>query len=258
MSKFDLDNKTNSEMVSIIMPNYNSAEFLKETLESVISQSYQNWELIIVDDCSNDNFLEIIENYKDTRIKLIRNASNSGAAVSRNKAIAQAQGRWIAFLDSDDVWEQDKLSKHIAFMLKNDSAFSCTDYLLIDSTGEPLTKFIPKKDKYSYKDILKHCAIGCSTVIYDSQRIGKAYMPENAEKREDFACWLQILKQGIDVVCFHECLTKYRIRSNSVSAKKTKMVKYQWNVYRKVEKLSWFKSIYYLMNWAIRGVLKYR
>ena len=248
----------NHALVSIIMPIYNASKYLNETIESVIAQTYTNWELILVDDCSTDNSIELIKRFADDRIKLMENQTNSGAAVSRNRAIEKANGKYIAFLDSDDLWSKDKLSKHLDFMNEQNSAFSCTNYSVVDCQNEKETVFSPKKDTYSYKDILKHCYIGCSTVIYDSEKLGKVYMPTQAEKREDFACWLQILKTGIDVSCLHENLTTYKIHQNSVSTNKTKMIKYQWRVYRKIEKICIVKSLYYMMHWAIKGFFKYR
>lgn len=245
-------------LVSIIMPNYNSGEFIKETIDSVLAQTYTNWELIIVDDCSTDDSLAIVKRYADDRIRIIKNEENSGAAISRNRAIESAMGRWIAFLDSDDLWSSNKLSKHLKFMAETNTAFSFTHYLVLNSENQIINEFTPSKDEYAYVDILKHCSIGCSTVIYDSERLGKRYMPPEAVKREDFACWLQILKEKTRAVCFHELLTTYRIHNNSVSSNKFHMIKFQWNVYRRVEKLSFFKSLYYIAHWAIRGVLKYR
>ena len=245
-------------LVSIVMPNYNSVKFIKETIDSVISQTYQNWELIIVDDCSSDNSLEIIKQYKDNRIRIQENKSNSGAAISRNNAIESAKGRWIAFLDSDDLWDSNKLLKHLQFMTQTKSSFSFTNYYVLNSNNELISKYAPSKDSYNYNDILKHCSIGCSTVIYDCEKLGKFFMPVDAIKREDFACWLKILKVIKNANCYHEFLTTYRVHTNSVSSNKFKMIKYQWNVYRKIEKISFFKSLYYMINWAIRGVFKYR
>ncbi len=245
-------------LVSIIMPCYNAALFLKEAIESVIAQTYSNWELILVDDCSQDNSWEIATQFSDLRIKVMRNATNSGATVSRNKAIEAASGRWIAFLDSDDIWMEDKLEKHLTYMTDNDIAFSFTHYSVMNDQNKQITVYTPKKSVYDYRMIVKHSTIGCSTVIYDSAKLGKVYMPQTAVKREDFACWLQILKSGVDAYCYHKCLTKYRVHGNSVSSNKLKMVSYQWNVYRKVENLSWIRSAYYMIHWAVRGVLKYR
>ena len=181
-------------LVSIIMPNYNSAKFIKDTIDSVVAQTYKNWELIIVDDCSSDSSLEIIQQYNDNRIHVIKNSSNSGAAISRNNALDVANGRWIAFLDSDDLWDKNKLYKHLQFMAQSKSSFSFTHYSVMNNENELITEFSPSKDIYNYDTILKHCYIGCSTVIYDSKKIGKIYMPTDAIKREDFSCWLKILK----------------------------------------------------------------
>ena len=247
-----------NDLVSIIMPNYNSAKYVKATIESVLAQTYTNWELLFVDDCSTDNSLEIVRAFNDDRIRILQNEKNSGAAISRNYALREAKGRWIAFLDSDDLWEESKLTRHIAFMQKEDIAFSFTDYSVINDDNELITQFKPKKEIYDYKAILKHCAIGCSTVIYDKNQLDTVYMPENAIKREDFACWLTILRNGTKGVCLHDSLTKYRVHSNSVSSNKCKMIKYQWNVYRKLEKLNIFQALYYIANWGIRGLLKYK
>ena len=255
-----MNNSSNSNygLVSIIMPNYNSANYIVNTVNSVLLQTYSNWELIIVDDCSTDNSLEIINQFNDARIKVYKTDVNSGAATARNIAIEKAQGDWIAFLDSDDIWISDKLEKQLKFMVENDYSFTYTSYLVVDSSLQEINRFEPKKDSCSYKDILKHNSIGCLTVIYNAKKIGKFYMPVEAVKREDLACWLSILKNGETGYCLREDLAKYVIHEKSVSSNKLKMIKYQWNVYRKVEKLNWFKSVYYLVCWAINGVLKYR
>lgn len=245
-------------LVSIIMPNYNSEKYIDATIRSVLAQTYQNWELLFVDDCSTDNSLNLIRSYNDERIKIFQNEVNSGAAVSRNYALSVAQGKWIAFLDSDDLWESEKLEKQISFMVENNISFSYTDYEVIDENNKLISTFKPRLDKCEYKDILKHNHIGCLTVIYDSEKLGKVLMPTNAAKREDFACWLNILKKGEQAYCLHECLAQYKLHSNSVSSNKLEMIKYQWQVYRKVESINVFKSLYYLSYWAIMGFLKYR
>ncbi len=244
-------------LVSIIMPNYNSGKYLRETLESVFLQTYQNWELIFVDDCSTDNSLDIVREYSDDRIRVFVNEKNSGAAVSRNIALKAAKGRWIAFLDSDDLWDKNKLSAQLSFMSTQKCAFSFTEYYFDRNDGN-LRVFSPPKDVYDYYSILKHCYIACPTVIYDASLLGIVCMPTNAIKREDFACWLKILRQNVNAHCLHKCLTTVKIHQGSVSYNKVKMIKYQWNVYRNVEKISFVKSLYYMAHWAIKGVLKYR
>lgn len=254
-----IDHKENDYgLVSIIMPNYNSKKYVEQTINSVISQTYQNWELLFVDDCSTDGSLEIVRSFGDERIKIFQNETNSGAAVSRNYALREAKGKWIAFLDSDDLWEPTKLSEQLAFMVENGYDFTCTHYSTLNENNNASSIFAPKKDVYTYKDILRHCYIGCLTVVYNAESLGKVDMPTNAEKREDLACWLRILKKGTNVVCLHKNLATYKIHQNSVSTNKLKMAKYQWNVYRKVERINCFKSLFYLACWAIKGILKYR
>ena len=245
-------------LVSIVMPNYNSAKYLNKTLESVLGQTYPNWELLFIDDCSTYNSQEIVNANHDKRIKIFKNEKNSGAAVSRNYALREATGKWIAFLDSDDLWTPEKLEKQITYMQNNSISFSYTDYEVIDENNTIISTFKPRLDVCKYKDILKHNHIGCLTVIYDANKFGKVFMPTNAIKREDMACWLSILKNGEEAHCLHECLAQYKVRSNSVSSNKLKMIKYQWRVYRKVERINVFKSIYYLAYWAVMGILKYR
>ena len=245
-------------LVSIIMPNYNSEKYVEETINSVLSQTYQNWELLFVDDCSTDKSLELVRAFNDERIKIFQNETNSGAAASRNYALREAKGKWIAFLDSDDLWMPEKLSKQLEFMAENNYDFTCTHYSAENDDSGSSVVFAPKKDIYTYKEILKHCYIGCLTVMYNADKLGKIEMPAEAVKREDFACWLRILRSGTNVVCLHENLATYKIHTNSVSTNKVKMAKYQWNVYRKIEKISIIKSLYYMLNWAIKGILKYR
>ncbi|MBQ7232386.1 MAG: glycosyltransferase family 2 protein [Clostridia bacterium] len=249
---------TDYGLVSIIMPNYNGAKYLKDTIDSVIAQTYSNWELLFVDDCSKDESMEIIRSYKDSRIRLLQNETNSGAAVSRNHALKEARGKWIAFLDSDDLWKKDKLLLHLQFLIENQISFSFTSYSVLNSDNDVVAEFTPKKDTYDYNTILKHCYIGCSTVIYDSEKFGKVYMPTDAIKREDFACWLKILKMGETATCFHENLTTYRVHNNSVSSNKFKIIKYQWNVYRNIERLSLLKSFFLMFHWAVKGFFKYK
>ena len=250
--------KNDYGLVSIIMPNYNSDRFVEETIRSVLDQTYSNWELLFVDDCSSDGSLDIVRAIDDERIRVFPLLENSGAAVARNVAIKEARGKWIAFLDSDDLWDPAKLERQLDYMRNNEVCFSFTDYYVMNNNDAQVSVFKPSLDKCDYEDILKHNYIGCLTAIYDAEKLGKAYMPTNAEKREDMACWLSILKKGICAHCLHEPLATYKVHSNSVSSNKAKMIKYQWNVYRKVENLSIVKSLYYMTHWAIKGVLKYR
>ncbi|WP_245812682.1 glycosyltransferase family 2 protein [Belliella buryatensis] len=243
-------------MVSIVTPLHNSSKFIIETIDGVILQSYTNWEMIIVDDCSTDNGVEIVEKLQkqDDRIKLIKNEINSGPAVSRNRAIEAARGRFIAFLDSDDIWHPTKLEEQLNFMQKNDYVFTFTAYDKINEKGEKVGHVeIPLE--VAYNDLLKTCSIGCLTAMYDTRKIGKVYMPI-IKKRQDFALWLKILKIVPKAYGLNRPLAKYRLTSNSVSSNKLKASKYQWKVYRHIEKLNIVSSTYYFLFYTIHGIVK--
>ena len=247
------------ELVSIITANYNAQKFIADTIESVLAQTYTNWEMIIVDDCSSDDSIEIIKQYmqQDKRIKLIELKNNSGAAIARNQAIEKAQGRYIAFLDSDDLWKSDKLEKQISFMLENKYSFTYTNYNLIDENNIEYGKTFEAPKYVSYKDLLKTCSIGCLTAIYDTQYLGKVYMPVIL-KRQDYALWLKILKMIDKAYCLEESLAIYRTRSNSISSNKLKAAQYQWRIYREIEKLNIITSSYYFIHYALNGFKKYK
>lgn len=244
--------------VSIITPSYNCENYISETIESVLLQSYQNWEMLIVDDCSTDasrsRILEFTE--KDNRVKLIRLSENSGAAVARNKAIKIATGRYIAFLDSDDRWKPEKLEKQIAFMQKTGVALSYTAYDVVDEGGNKTTEFIPP-GSLTYHDLLKTCSIGCLTAVYDAHQLGKVYMPL-FRKRQDYGLWLKILKFTPEAQGLNESLAEYRLRGTSVSANKTDAAKYQWRVYREIEQLNIFQSAYFFVHYVVSGLRKYK
>lgn len=254
------DNKgkayTNEELVSVIIPAYNCEDFVGATLDSVIAQTYQNWEAILVDDCSTDNTAEIIKKYafKDSRIKYHKLKENSGAAVSRNTAVELANGKYLAFLDSDDLWFSKKLEKQIAFMKEKGNVFSCTSYTKIDEQGNYLGKTINVNNKYTYKELLKkNC--GNSTVIYDAEAVGKVKIP-NIRKRNDYVMWLQVIKKAKYLHGIDEPLGCHRIRTGSLSRNKFSLVGYHWKVYREIEKLSLFQSSYLVVYWIIAAVLK--
>ena len=245
------------DLVSIITPSYNSEKFISQTMESVLSQTYQNWEMIIVDDKSPDDSNIIIEKYikQDKRIKLIKLNKNSGPAVARNVAIKEAKGRYIAFLDADDVWYPNKLEKQIAFMKENNLAFTYSAYEIIDEQDKSIGKFVPPSF-ITCESMLKTCSVGCLTAIYDTKKLGKIFMPI-IDKRQDYGLWLKILKKIKITKGLNEVLAKYRIRKNSVSSNKLKAAKYQWKIYRDVENLNLIKSIYYFLHYAYNGIKKY-
>ena len=245
-----------SELVTIITPSYKSERFIAQTIESVLAQTYENWEMIVVDDVSLDNSNEIIEEYckKDSRIKLIKLEQNSGAAVARNRAIEEAKGRYIAFLDADDMWKPEKLEKQIDFMQKNNYSFTYTAYEKVDEFGKVFGKMgIPSQ--VSYSDLLKTCVIGCLTVIYDAEKLDKVYMPL-IRKRQDFGLWLKILKKVDFAYGINESLAFYTVRDDSISANKKSAAYFTWKLYRDIEKLNLLKAGYYFSHYAIRGILR--
>ena len=242
------------KLVSIIMPTYNCAKFIGKTIESVIAQTYENWELIIVDDCSKDNTEEVVSEYKDNRIKYHRLENNSGAAVARTEAMKKASGRYMAFLDSDDLWKKDKLEKQLEFMNKNNYNFTCTEYEQIDEEGNKLNKVIKVKKRADYNRILLDCPVGNSTVMYNVEKLGKFEVP-NIRKRNDDALWLQILKKEKYIYGMPDILMEYRIRSNSISSNKLSLVKYHWQLYREIEHLSVFRSAFHICWWGMIKVL---
>lgn len=252
------DKSKNEDLVSIIMPAYNCSKFIGTTLDSVRNQTYQNWEVIIIDDCSTDNTAEVVKEYirKDSRIKYYRLQQNSGAAVARNKAIDLANGKYMAFLDSDDIWFPEKLTKQINFMKKNNYGFTCTSYIKIDEEGKYLNRTIMAKPIRDYDGVLKTCP-GNSTVIYNAEKLGKFKIP-NIKKRNDYVMWLQVIKKEKYLYGISEPLGSHRIRTGAISSNKISLVKYHWKVYREIEKLSLSKSIYLIMYWVIATVFKLR
>lgn len=246
------------ELVSIITPSYKSVKFISQTIESVIAQTYKDWEMIIVDDVSPDNSNEIIEEFCkiDNRIKLIRLEKNSGPAVARNIAIEKANGRYIAFLDADDLWKAEKLEKQLSFMKEKNCALSYSSYKTMTEDGVLFQKIVIPPSKLSYSDLLKSNYIGCLTAVYDTQKIGKIYMPV-INKRQDYGLWLRILKKSDFAYGITEPLATYRIMSNSVSSNKISLLKYHYKLFTEFENMGNIKSLYYLC-WHILTKLIYR
>lgn len=243
-----------NELVSIIMPTYNCAKFIKETIQSVLNQTYENWELVIVDDCSNDNTEEIVESFNDKRIKYHKLEKNSGAAVARTTAMKMAIGNYMAFLDSDDLWKKEKLEKQLEFMKKNNYNFTCTAYEQIDEEGNKLNKIIKTKKKANYNRILLDCPVGNSTVMYNVDNLGKFEVP-NIRKRNDDALWLQMLKKEKFIYGMPDVLMEYRIRNNSISSNKLSLIKYHWQLYREIEHLSVIRSAFHICWWGMIKIL---
>lgn len=245
-------------LVSIIMPSYNSEKYIEDSIESVLGQTYKEWELIIIDDCSSDNTISIIKEYSErySNIYLIELEENSGAAIARNRGIEIAQGEFIAFLDSDDLWKKEKLEIQIKYMKIKALSFSFTEYEEIDELGNKLGILIkaPLKE-ISYRRYLLTNPIGCLTVVYSVKKLGKLYMPL-IKKRQDAALWLKILKTGEKAFPIRENLALYRLRESSISSNKLGLIRYQWALYRKIEKLSIIESTFYLLTTIITKIFK--
>lgn len=248
----------NHDLVSIITPAYNSEKFISETIESVIAQTYTNWEMIIVNDNSSDNTEKIIEKYSqlDSRIQVINLNVNSGAAVARNKALEFAKGRFIAFLDSDDRWKKDKLNKQLKFMIDNNYGFTFTDYEYLKDTNYTKEKVFKVPKTLSYSQSLKKNDIGCLTVIIDKNIIGDFRMPL-VRRGQDHLTWLMLLKKGHVAYGLSENLAEYRKVYGSLSNNKFRALKRQWNNYRNEVKLPLFKCIYYYMFYVLNNIKKY-
>lgn len=246
-----------NELVSIITPTYNCAKFIIETIKSVQSQTYTNWEMIIVDDCSTDNTQEYVLKIakSDKRIRYYKLEKNSGAAAARNLAMELASGTYIAFLDSDDLWSKQKLEKQIEFMQNNNYLFTCTSYEHMNEYGKILNKTIKSKKKCGYNRLLLDCPIGNSTVMYNAEKMGKFKVP-NIKKRNDDALWLTMLKKEKYIYGLDINLMKYRIRKDSISSNKLKLIKYHWILYRQIEHLSILRSLFHIIYWCMLKVLK--
>lgn len=243
-------------LVSIITPAHNSAAYISATINSVLEQSYSNWELLVADDCSTDNTISLVQEYcqQDERIKLIVLASNLGPASSRNQALQQAKGRFIAFLDSDDYWHPQKLQIQINFMLQHQHPFSYTAYQKITEQGE-LHEVMGVPERLTYNDLLKTCHIGCLTAVYDTHFFGKVEMPP-LRKSQDFGLWLLLMQKSGYAAGVNQPLAYYRLRQNSNTANKWQAATYTWRIYRQVAALSLLQSTYYFSNYAIRGFLR--
>lgn len=243
-------------LVSIIMPSYNTAPYIEETIQSVLNQTYTNWELIIVDDYSNDNTDEVLDTIKDNRIRYFKNEKNSGAAVSRNKALREAKGQWIAYLDSDDLWMPEKLEKQIKFMEENGYAFSYTNYEEIDVDGNKTGVKVTGPKKITKTGMFNYCWPGCLTVMYDANKIGLIQI-ENIKKNNDYAMWLKVCRKA-NCYLLDETLGKYRKgRVGSVSTHSIKtMIGWHYKLYHEAEKMGKIKSLCNTVRNMIFGFYK--
>lgn len=240
-------------MVSIITPMFNSEVFISETIHSILKQTYINWELILIDDNSSDNTVQLVDSFinKNSNIKLIKNTINQGAAISRNKGIELAQGDFIAFLDADDIWKSNKLEKQLAFMKKQNCDVCFSSYDLINEEGKRLNKCVKALPLLSYDKLLKSNYVGNLTGMYNTKVLGKIMVP-NLRKRQDWLLWLSAIKKsGKPAMGIEESLAYYRVRENSMSSNKLGLLKYNYWVYKKGLGFSTIKSTFYMLRFLI-------
>lgn len=245
------------ELVSIVMPAWKAEDCIAESIESVMEQDYPHWELLIVDDCSPDGTAALVERFvvKDSRVKLLKQSVNQGPAEARNRAIRMAKGRWIAFLDSDDIWLKEKLSRQIAFHQASDAVVTFTQFRRFINATEPgVLREVP--ERLTYNQLLGNTAIATSTVLVDRSISG--YFEMKPIYYDDFGCWLDLLREGQIACGMREDLMRYRVLPGSVSRNKFKSACEVWKIYRNIEGLGFLDSSYYFLLYAVRGWLKYR
>jgi len=248
----------NQPLVSVIMPCYNAEKYIAEAIISVIEQTYVNWELLVVDDCSKDSSVDIIRSFceQDKRIRYYKTEFPSGGATTpRNIAIQHAQSRFIAFLDSDDIWLPTKLEQQLKLFSDEKTAIVYSNYEKINQQGERHNRIIIAPQQISYNGLLKENVIGCLTGIYDTKKVGKVYLKKCGH--EDYVLWLSILKQGYTAKNTNTITALYRTQKNSLSGNKLRAAKWTWNIYRKVEKLNVVASLYYFLHYCARSGLKF-
>ena len=246
------------ERVSIIVPVYNAAEFLEETVQSVRNQTYEKWELLLVDDCSTDQSRSLMERFagEDGRIRPILQEKNRGAAQARNRGIREAAGRYIAFLDADDLWKPEKLEKELLFREKKDAAFVFSGYEFADEKAKGTGKVVRVPETLAYRQALKNTTIFTSTVLLDVERLGKEQIMMPDVKSEDTATWWKILKAGYTAYGLDENLVYYRRSAGTLSSNKAEAVRRIWKLYRETEGLSLPYSFYNFCFYAVRALLR--
>ena len=248
--------------VSVIMPLFNGAKTINETVKSLFDQTFSNWELIIVDDCSKDNSYEIacsIADQTPNKIKVFKTALNGGPAVARNIATNHATGRFITFLDCDDIWLPDKLEKQLTFITSNNYSIIYSNYEKISYNGERSNRIVKMPEVVNYKTILKSNAIPCLTAMYDTDKLGKLFQIEDRfyMSNEDYIMWVQTLRKGILAHKLDEVLAFYRLSEQSISKNKVRMASIRWYIYRDIVGLNIFNTFYYYICYLFIGINKF-
>ncbi len=251
------DKKIDKIEVSIIMPAYNSEEFIASAIDSIVNQEFQKWELIITDDCSNDSTWSILNSYagKDNRIRIYRLKHNSGAGVARNNSIKYSTTKMLAFIDSDDIWYPSKLIEQLSFMQSTNASISFTSYGLIDRFGLKQKQRIQVAGQVNYKNYLKNTIIGMSTAMINTEITGPITF-ENIRTRQDTLLWIKLLKRGHVARAIEKELVAYRMRMDSISANKILAVKQVWNVYHNYAALSIPQTFYYMIFYLTNAIWK--
>ncbi|MCM1540453.1 MAG: glycosyltransferase [Blautia sp.] len=246
------------DLVSVIVPVYNVEKFIEETMDCVLAQTYPDWELLLVEDCSNDSTVTLICQYMertgDARIRLIRQPSNMGAARARNRGLKEAKGRYISYLDADDLWMPEKLERELAFMREKDAAFAFTGYEFADETGKGLGKVVHVPERLTYRQALSNTTIFTTTVMFDLGKLSKEQLEMPVMKSEDTALWFRVLRSGVTAYGLDENLVKYRRPGKSLSSNKLEALRRIWFLYRKAEGMNVISSAWHFCFWALRAV----
>ena len=247
-----------NELISIIVPVYNAENFIQETIDCVLAQTYPDWELLLVEDCGSDRSVEVITQYvgekQESRIRLIRQPSNQGAARARNRGLKEAKGRYIAYLDADDLWMPEKLELELAFLKEKDAAFVFTGYEFADENGRGMGKVVHVPETLSYRQALSNTTIFTTTVMFDTEKIPKEQLGMPEIKSEDTALWWKVLRNGYTAYGLDENLALYRRPGRSLSSNKLEALRRIWNLYRKAEGMSVASSAWHFCFWAVRAV----
>ena len=248
------------ELVSIIVPVYNAEKFIRETMDCVVAQTYPRWELLLVEDCSRDGTVAVIEEYirenGEGRIRLINQPENTGAARARNRGLQEAVGRYIAYLDADDLWLPEKLEKELEFMEQKNAAFAFTGYEFADGNGKGTGKVVHVPETMNYRQALSNTTIFTTTVMFDTRKIAKDLLEMPVIKSEDTALWWKVLRNGYTAYGLDENLVKYRRPRKSLSSNKVEALRRIWNLYRKAEHMGVLSSAWHFCFWAVRAVMR--
>lgn len=249
-----------NETVSIIVPVYNAEKYILETIEHVVAQTYTDWELLLVLDGCRDRSAEVIRKYQEEkgehRLRIIVREENMGAAKARNKGLQEAAGRYIAYVDADDLWRPEKLEQELSFLQEKQAAFVFTGYEFADENGVGTGKVVHVPEQLSYKEALKNTTIFTSTVMFDTRRIPRDLLEMPDIKSEDTALWWKVLREGYAAYGLDQNLVLYRRPAQSLSSNKLEAIRRIWNLYRRAEGLSVPYSLYNFCFWAVRAVLR--